>query len=737
MLQQPPASSVSVPASDAVVKSKKELRQERKKRKLLALSAVMMLNEQQEEVGKRNKVNLVPTTASDDRADADEGNGGGDQLRQILAKTRTPFDLQTPCPAGSEEAKRVKSADTDATDKEVLESDKTLSIGAHDYRTLKAYVNQRKTMRHSPRIVLRPVGEDALLDREPNDCRIPLLLDDIQALLMQTLLRTDYLTQPRWATVQKSLRVTHTAVLIVEGFSCADYVSLREHMVDGAQTIFDAQPVLQVVCPTSRIVDEVACVPLSDTHKDILVAEYGSLEAAMQTCKDHMLIRKSVFPNIASPVLGPGGADYSNLKLPAGDRFPRTLLLLSPIQMINEGFPLPLTGTLQNVYKDYVTTSVVYKPVHPQSPMFGVDCEMCGTDDGSSVLTRISIVDETGTVLYDKLVKPRKRIVDYRTRFSGITEQMLHSVTQRLEDVQRDLRALLPPDAILVGHSLNSDLDAMQMIHPYVIDTSIVYNLSGNPNHKSKLQLLAKVFLKKSIQCDTAGHNPVEDCSACMDLVKAKLSQSLYWGDRWLQDRQHYHSITQSSSTGSKVGIANPEQFEGMVQKQPQQPQQQQQQQQQRQEPESELQKQITSTLFAHAKKRNKRSTIVTNSGELKHFEAYFGVALQNGVAASAATTKQQQLSFIREDTGDKTVNKLAADCLQYDFNLGYVKLPEKADGANKIGTAKQIDGWIRTLYDALSLNGLLMVVLVGHEPTGIDAPTHRMAVAMVKTKVH
>ncbi|XP_058055094.1 uncharacterized protein LOC131206530 [Anopheles bellator] len=729
MLQQPPSSSVN-----DVVKSKKELRQERKKRKLVALSAVMMLNEQQE-VGKRNKVNLVPT-ASVNRTGADESNGG-DQLRQILAKTRTPFDLQTPCP-GSEEAKRVRKVDTDATDKEVLESDKTLSIGAHDYRTLKAYVNQRKTMRHSPRIVLRPVGEDALLDREPNERRIPLLLDDIQALLMQTLLRTDYLTQPRWATVQKSLRVTHTAVLIVEGFSCADYVSLREHMVDGAKTIFDTQSVLQVVCPTSRIVDEMACVPLSDTHKDILVAEYGSLEAAMQTCKDHMLIRKSVFPNIASPHPGAGGADYSNMNLPAGDRFPRTLLLLSPIQMINEGFPLPLTGTLQHVYEDYVTTSIVYKPVNPQSPMFGVDCEMCGTDDGSSVLTRISIVDETGTVLYDKLVKPRKRIVDYRTRFSGITEQMLHSVTQRLEDVQRDLRALLPPDAILVGHSLNSDLDAMQMIHPYVIDTSIVYNLSGNPNHKSKLQLLAKVFLKKSIQCDTAGHNPVEDCTACMDLVKAKLSQSLYWGDRWLQDRQHYHSITQSSSTGSKVGIASPEQFEGMAQKQTKQKQQQQQQQ----EPESELQKQITSTLFAHAKKRNKRSTIVTNSGELEHFEAYFGVALQNGVAASAATTKQQQLSFIREHTGDKTVNKLAADCLQYDFNLGYVKLPrpagasEKADGA-KIGTAKQIDGWIRTLYDALSLNGLLMVVLVGHEPTGKDAPTHRMAVAMVKTKVH
>lgn len=40
---------------------------------------------------------------------------------------------------------------------------------------------------------------------------------------------------------------------------------------------------------------------------------------------------------------------------------------------------------------------------------------------------------------------------------------MMLTATKRLSDMQQDLRALLPPDAILVGHSLDSDLKAMKV----------------------------------------------------------------------------------------------------------------------------------------------------------------------------------------------------------------------------------------------------------------------------------
>jgi RNA exonuclease 1 len=47
--------------------------------------------------------------------------------------------------------------------------------------------------------------------------------------------------------------------------------------------------------------------------------------------------------------------------------------------------------------------------------------------------------------------------------FSGITKMILNPVTTKLKDVQKQLKALLPPDAVLVGHSLDLDLRALKV----------------------------------------------------------------------------------------------------------------------------------------------------------------------------------------------------------------------------------------------------------------------------------
>merc|ERR1719362_1444115 len=94
-------------------------------------------------------------------------------------------------------------------------------------------------------------------------------------------------------------------------------------------------------------------------------------------------------------------------------------------------------------------------------------------------LTRICVVDDKLEVVYHALVKPFNNITNYLTQYSGITKPMLEGVETRLSDVQAELRRILPGDCILVGQSLNSDLNALKMMHPYVIDTSVIFNITG------------------------------------------------------------------------------------------------------------------------------------------------------------------------------------------------------------------------------------------------------------------
>ncbi|XP_075175270.1 RNA exonuclease 5-like [Anomaloglossus baeobatrachus] len=110
-------------------------------------------------------------------------------------------------------------------------------------------------------------------------------------------------------------------------------------------------------------------------------------------------------------------------------------------------------------------------------------------------------------------------MITYKTRLSRITKKKLHPVKTKLKDVQERIKALLPPDAVLVGHSLENDLRALQMIHPNVIDTSILF--ARNPGRRFRLKFLAQVILKREIQrADANGHDPSEDAVAALNLAQ-------------------------------------------------------------------------------------------------------------------------------------------------------------------------------------------------------------------------
>jgi RNA exonuclease 1 len=78
-------------------------------------------------------------------------------------------------------------------------------------------------------------------------------------------------------------------------------------------------------------------------------------------------------------------------------------------------------------------------------------------------LARVSIIDYDFNVLMDEFVMPQREILDYNTKWSGITEQILRGVNTTLADIQLRLREIIDSDTIIVGHSLENDLHALQV----------------------------------------------------------------------------------------------------------------------------------------------------------------------------------------------------------------------------------------------------------------------------------
>jgi len=96
------------------------------------------------------------------------------------------------------------------------------------------------------------------------------------------------------------------------------------------------------------------------------ISGYGSLESALRESNQIFRVLRAFFPirsrENKSPRLKPGGTQSKSAagsksaggshseitSSPETDQFPRTLLLLSAWQMIEEGYPLPLKG---NIFK--------------------------------------------------------------------------------------------------------------------------------------------------------------------------------------------------------------------------------------------------------------------------------------------------------------------------------------------------------------------------------------------------
>ncbi|XP_056428342.1 RNA exonuclease 1 homolog isoform X2 [Hyla sarda] len=156
--------------------------------------------------------------------------------------------------------------------------------------------------------------------------------------------------------------------------------------------------------------------------------------------------------------------------------------------------------------------------------IFALDCEMCYTTKGLE-LTRVTVINFQLKVVYDTFVQPDNKIVDYNTRFSGVTEEDLRNTSITLRDVQAVLLCMFSCDSILIGHSLESDLFALKLIHHTVVDTAVVFPHRLGLPYKRALRTLMAEYLKRIIQDSVEGHDSSEDACSCMELMMWRIKE--------------------------------------------------------------------------------------------------------------------------------------------------------------------------------------------------------------------
>ncbi|KAJ8709139.1 hypothetical protein PYW07_008965 [Mythimna separata] len=182
-------------------------------------------------------------------------------------------------------------------------------------------------------------------------------------------------------------------------------------------------------------------------------------------------------------------------------------------------------------YVDFDNLKGFVKTLPPETDMddygiYALDCEMCYTTHGLD-LTRVTVINSECKVVYETFIRPLHPIVDYNTRYSGITEEHLYGVTTTLLDVQATLLTMFNSKTILIGHSLESDFKVLKLIHDTVIDTSVLYPHKMGPPYKRALRNLSSEYLKKIIQNSVDGHDSAEDAIVCMELIHYKLKEDL------------------------------------------------------------------------------------------------------------------------------------------------------------------------------------------------------------------
>jgi hypothetical protein len=163
-----------------------------------------------------------------------------------------------------------------------------------------------------------------------------------------------------------------------------------------------------------------------------------------------------------------------------------------------------------------------------------IDCEMGRSRANRNELIRLTMIDYiTEEVLIDSLVFPGAQMVDYNSKYSGVTQANMREAVRTglfingVAEARARVFQYVDRRTIVIGHALNNDFNAMHWIHNTVVDTLLIERRfqEQNPGYRVniaeryRLATLAQVRLGRNIRANGV-HDSKEDCHATGDLVK-------------------------------------------------------------------------------------------------------------------------------------------------------------------------------------------------------------------------
>ncbi|KAH7378424.1 ribonuclease H-like domain-containing protein [Phaeosphaeria sp. MPI-PUGE-AT-0046c] len=194
----------------------------------------------------------------------------------------------------------------------------------------------------------------------------------------------------------------------------------------------------------------------------------------------------------------------------------------------------------------------------PKHSAIVLDCEMARTKGPMGLMNEVIQVCAvnylTGEIVLNRLVLPEGRVHKLGTEIHGITANAMSiaaSQGQLLSGwraARAELWKLIDTDTVLIGHSMNYDLDVLRMIHTRIVDSAILTRNAVGPHRQWGLQTLSRELLGVEIRKNEGGvHDCTEDVLATREVVLWCTRNQAEFAS-WAATKQQTSTLPPSSS---------------------------------------------------------------------------------------------------------------------------------------------------------------------------------------------